>query len=122
MPAFVVTGLLAIAVPDVGWTAAAWLLPSVCMAAVTMVLASWLPVRAVAGGGGRRVVGRGGVERTGAADAVVIERFVAFRPAGQVALAVVTARAVVVLVIAANASRWDGHEEDSHDHGRAPRG
>ena len=98
LPAFAVTGLFAIAVPDLGWTAVAWLLPSVCMAAVTMALASWLPVRMVAGVVAVMWITAAVLSARGAASAVLIERFVAFRPEGQAALAVAAAAAAVVTV------------------------
>jgi hypothetical protein len=99
VPAFAVTGFMAIVVPDFGWTAAAWLLPSVCMAAVTMVLATWLPVRVVAAAVGGVWLGAAVLSARGAANAVVVESFVAFRPAGQLALAFVAIAAVVVLIM-----------------------
>lgn len=97
-PAFVVTGVFAIAVPGIGWTAMVWLLPSVCMAAVTMTAASWLPVRGVAAGVGAVWIVAAGWSALGRADAELIEGFVAFRPAGQAALAIGSAIAGVVLV------------------------
>ena len=99
VPAFALTGLLAIAMPDVGWTAMAWLLPSVCMAVVTMMLASWLPVRIVAVAVGAVWIGAASVSAHRAPPAELIERFVAFRPAGQAAFAVGAALAAVVLVL-----------------------
>ncbi|CAN5829598.1 hypothetical protein BH24ACT5_BH24ACT5_03270 [soil metagenome] len=99
VPAFAVTGLFAIAVPDIGWTVMVWLLPSVCMAAVTMTLASWLPVRGVAAAVSGVWIAAAGWSARGTAPAELIERFVAFRPAGQAALAIGAAAAGVVLVM-----------------------
>lgn len=99
VPAFAVTGLFAIAVPDIGWTAMAWLLPSVCMAAVTMTLASWLPVRGVAAAVGGVWIAAAGLNARGTAPSQLIERFVVFRPAGQVALATVAGAAASLLVM-----------------------
>ncbi|MEJ7799219.1 MAG: hypothetical protein WKF60_01790, partial [Ilumatobacter sp.] len=99
VPAFAVTGLFAIAVPGIGWTAMVWLLPSVCMAAVTMMLASWLPVRGVAAAVGGVWIAAAGLSARRAAPAQLIEGFVAFRPAGQAALAIGAAMAGVVLVM-----------------------
>lgn len=99
VPAFVVTGLFALAVPGIGWTAMAWLLPSVCLAAVTMTLASWLPVRGVAAAVGGLWIAAAGLSARRTAPAELIEGFVAFRPAGQAALAIGAAAAGVVLVM-----------------------
>lgn len=105
VPAFALTGAFAIAVPDLGWTAMAWLLPSVCMAAVTMTAASWLPVRGVAGAVGGVWIAAAAWSTRGAAPDELIGRFVAFQPAGQAALAVATAAAGVVLM--ARRERFD---------------
>lgn len=99
VPAFALTGLFAIAVPDIGWTAMAWLLPSVCMAAVTMTAASWLPVRGVAAAVGGVWIAAAAWSAHGTAPDELIEGFVAFRPAGQAALAIGGAAAGVVLVM-----------------------
>jgi hypothetical protein len=99
VPAFAAAGLFAIAVPDIGWSAVAWLLPSVCMATVTMALASWLPVRTVAAVVGAVWVAAAVLSARGAAPAALIDGFVAFRPAGQAALAVAATAAGVVLAL-----------------------
>lgn len=99
LPAFALTGVFAVAVPDIGWTAMAWLLPSACMAAVTMTAASWLPVRGVAAAvSGAWVAAAGWSARRSTPDEL-IEGFVAFQPAGQAALAIGAAAAGVVLVM-----------------------
>ena len=77
----------------------AWLLPSVCMATVTMTAASWLPVRGVAAAVGGVWITAAGWSARGTAPHELIEGFVAFRPAGQAALAIVAAAAGVVLVM-----------------------
>ncbi|MEO6572127.1 MAG: hypothetical protein ABIO83_11345 [Ilumatobacteraceae bacterium] len=99
MPAFALTGLFAIAVPHIGWTAMGWLLPSVCMAAVTMSLASWLPVRGVAAAVGGVWIAVAAWNALGAAPDELVERFVAFSPAGQAVLAIATGAAAAVLVV-----------------------
>ena len=99
VPAFALTGLFAVAVPDIGWTALVWLLPSVCMAAVTMMLASWLPVRGVAVAVGGVWIAAASWSARGTASDELIEQFAAFRPAGQIALAIVAASAGVVLAL-----------------------
>lgn len=99
VPAFALTGLFAMAVPDIGWTAMAWLLPSVCLAAVTMTAASWLPVRGVAAAVGGVWIAAASWSARGAAPDELVERFVAFRPAGQAVLAIVAAAAGVMLVM-----------------------
>lgn len=99
VPAFAVTVLFAIALPDIGWAAMAWLLPSVCMTAVTMTLASWFPVRGVAAVVSGVWIAAAGWAARGTAPAELTEQFVAFRPAGQVALAIVAAAAGVMLVM-----------------------
>jgi hypothetical protein len=98
VPAFALTVVFSIAVPDVGWAAMGWLLPSVCLGLVTMTAASWLPVRGVAAGVGGVWVAAAGWSARGSAPDDLIEAFVAFRPAGQVVLAIVAALAGVVLV------------------------
>lgn len=99
VPAFAVTGVFALSVPDIGWTAMAWLLPSVCMATVTMTAASWLPVRGVAAAVCGVWIAMAGWSARGSAPDELIERFFAFQPAGQAALAIGAAAAGAVLVI-----------------------
>jgi hypothetical protein len=98
VPAFVLTALFAIAMPGIGWAAMAWLLPSVCMAVVTMTAASWLPVRGIAAAVSGVWIAAAGWSARGAAADELVERFIAFRPAGQAALAIVAATAGAVLV------------------------
>lgn len=99
VPAFALTGAFAIAVPDIGWTAMVWLLPSVCMATVTMTAASWIPVRGVAVAVGGVWIAAAGWSARGTAPDELIERFVAFQPAGQAAMAIGAAAAGAVLVM-----------------------
>lgn len=98
-PAFAVTGAFAIAIPDIGWAAMAWLLPSVCMAAATMTAASWLPVRGVAAAVGSVWIAAAGWSARGAASGQLVDGFIAFRPAGQLTLAIGAAVAGAVLVV-----------------------
>ena len=99
VPAFALTALFAVAVPDIGWAAMAWLLPSVGLAAVTMAAASWLPVRGVAAAVAGVWIAAAGWSARGTAPDELIERFAAFGLAGQAALAIVAAAAGVVLVM-----------------------
>lgn len=99
VPTFALTAVFAAVVPDIGWAAMAWLLPSVCMAVVTMTASSWLPVRAVAAAVSAVWIAAAGRSARGTPPDELIEGFVAFRPAGQAVLAVVTGASVVVLVM-----------------------
>lgn len=99
VPAFAVTAVCAVAVPDVGWVAMAWLAPSVCMAAVTMTAATWLPVRGAAAAVCGIWIALAGWSARGSAPDELIEGFVAFRPAGQAVLAIAAAAAGAVLVV-----------------------
>ncbi len=97
VPALAVTGLVSAAIPGIGWTAASWLLPSVGMAAVAMALASWLPARAAGLTVGGLWITAAALNWRGTPDAELVERFAAFRPAGQIGLATGAAAAGAVL-------------------------
>jgi len=89
-----VAGLAALALPDVGWTAAAWLLPSLGLTALSLGLATFItPVRAF----GTVTAGWLGLVMLG--QLRPDDRLAAFGPGAQVAFAVLTAGAAVVLVV-----------------------
>jgi hypothetical protein len=89
-PATVLTVLASLAVPGQSGEGALWLMPSLGLAAATLALGSWLPVRPVSCVLGAVWVVGALVSVRGAPRSDAIERYAAFRPAGQAALAVVT--------------------------------
>ncbi|MEA3214326.1 MAG: hypothetical protein QOJ19_482 [Acidimicrobiia bacterium] len=98
-PATILTLVASLVVPGHDGDTVLWLLPSLGLAAATLALGSWLPVRAVSWVlGGAWVMGAL-VSARGAAHGEVIERYAAFRPTGQAALVVVTALAGFVVVL-----------------------
>lgn len=97
VPAVVVTVLAALVVPGHNGEAVLWLLPALGLATATLALGSWLPVGGVAWALGAAWVAAAIVSVRGAPRADLVERFIAFRPAGQaVILAIVVAAAAVV--------------------------
>jgi hypothetical protein len=88
-----IAGVAALALPDVGWTAAAWLVPSLAMTSAALAAATYMPPLAAVGG----VTGlwvAGGI----AAAASSADRLAAFHAAGQLGFAALAACAAVVVV------------------------
>jgi hypothetical protein len=96
----VVIGAVASAVlPQRGWEAVLWLVPALGLAASTLALGSWLPIHRVAWVLGGLWVGGAVLSVRGAPRAHLIERFAAFRPAGQLLLMAVAVLACAVLAL-----------------------
>lgn len=98
VPAVVLTALAALVVPGQGAEGVLWLLPALGLAAATLALASWLPVRAVAWVLGSAWVAAAMVSVRGAPRTDLVEHYIAFRPAGQVAMVAISLAAAAVVV------------------------
>ena len=98
-PTIAVAAGASVVVPRQGWGPVLWLLPSFGLMVTTLALGSWFPVRVVAWVLGGLWVAAAVVSIRGAPSAEVVERYAAFRPAGQLVLLAVTlvAGAVVLL-------------------------
>lgn len=112
-PAVVLTAFAALVVPSQGAEGVLWLLPALGLATATLALASWLPVRAVSWLLGSAWVAAAIVSVRGAPRTDLIERHIAFRPAGQVAMVAITLAAAAVVVLRRDAF-------DLIDAGRTP--
>jgi hypothetical protein len=95
-------GVAALGLPASDWRIAAWLVPALALATGTLLLATWLPVV-----GSALVLGGGWVALTVANVGIralrvdppgeLLDRAVAFRPTGQLGLALFTVAAALVL-------------------------
>lgn len=86
-------------VPGQGWEPVLWLLPSFGLMASTLALGTWFDVRSVAWVLGGAWVAAAAVSVRGAPSAELVERYAAFRPAGQLVLVAVTLVAAAVLAV-----------------------
>ena len=87
-------GLAALALPGVGWSAAAWLLPALGLTALSLGLATFIaPARAFA------CVTGVWLALVALSQVQPDDRLVAFGPAAQAAFAVLAASAVIVLAV-----------------------
>jgi hypothetical protein len=83
-----------------GWPSAAWLLPALGLTAAALAMATWVPAHSAAAALGIAWVAAAAVSwRANRLDPDVLYRFVALRPAGQLAFAAVTAAGVAVFVL-----------------------
>jgi hypothetical protein len=98
VPAAVMSLALSLASPGLAW-GVIWLLPSVGLTTATVALAGWFPVRAVASVLTAGWLAGAIASARVAADPDLVDRFAAFRPAGQVGSAVAAVVAVAVTVI-----------------------
>jgi hypothetical protein len=98
-PTIVVAFGAALLFPEHGWEAVLWLLPSFGLMATTIALGSWLPIRAVAWTLGALWVLAAAIAAQEATAADVVGSYAAFRPAGQLALLVVTLLAGAVVAV-----------------------
>lgn len=88
------------AVMPYGWASAAWLLPSLGLTALVMALATWMPVQhAGVVVGGVWTVGATISWRGNRFDHDALSYFVALRPSGQLALALLTVAAGLVCAL-----------------------
>jgi hypothetical protein len=76
----------AVLVPRFGWEPVLWLLPAFGLCATTLALGTWLPVRAVAWTLGAAWTTAAFLAARDASPADAVGSFLAFRPAGQLAL------------------------------------
>jgi hypothetical protein len=97
-PTIAVAAVASLVIPHQPWDSALWLLPSFGLAATTLALGTWFPVRPVACALGGAWIAAAAISVRGAPRAELVERFAAFRPAGQLALLVVTLAAGAVVV------------------------
>ncbi len=97
-------GLAALSLPQVGWTAAAWLVPSLALTVLSLALATYLAPLVAAGS-----VGLGWSAIVVATAWSADDRLVAFGPRAQIALLVLLAAATLVV-----ARRRDSFDLGSH--------
>lgn len=97
-------GLAALTLPQVGWTAAAWLVPSLCLTVLSLALATCVAPLVAAG-----TVAFGWTAIVLATSWAADDRLVAFGPKGQIALLILAAAAALVV-----ARRRDSFDLGSH--------
>ena len=99
----VLVGAAALTVPHADWGMAAWLLPACGLTAGSLALSTWVTPWKAAAALASVWVAAAAVGLRVAAGASpggpVVERFVAFRPSGQLCLAVFTVAAVVIVAL-----------------------
>jgi hypothetical protein len=99
----VLVGAAAMTVPHADWGMAVWLLPACGLTAGSLALSTWItPWKAAAALASVWVAAAAVGLRVAAGSSPggpVVERFVAFRPSGQLALAVFTAAAAVIVAL-----------------------
>lgn len=99
----VLVGAAALTVPNADWGMAVWLLPACGLTAGSLALSTWVTPWKAAAALASVWVAAAAVGLRVAAGASpggpVVERFVAFRPSGQLSLAVFTVAAVVIVVL-----------------------
>jgi hypothetical protein len=98
-PTIAIGALGAALVPQHEWEWVLWLVPSLGLTATTLALGSWFPVRAVAWALGGVWVAAAAVSVRGAPSTELVERYAAFRPAGQLVLCAVALVAGAVVVV-----------------------
>jgi hypothetical protein len=86
VPAVVLSAAVAVLAPGSGWEPVLWLLPALAMSATALAVGTWISIRPVAWALGGFWLAAGAVAARGAPSTEVVDRFVGFRPAGQVAL------------------------------------
>jgi hypothetical protein len=97
--AMLLIGIASIGLPDIGWKAAAWLLPALGVSLASMALATWMDPLWAAG-----IVGFGWVASTSLSPlwrrgVPTLDRIPAFDAGGQTAFLVLIGLAVVVLIV-----------------------
>ena len=99
----VMAGAAAATVPHADWQMAAWLLPAFALTAGSLALSTWVTPWKAAALLASVWVGAAAVGLRLAAGTrpggPVVERFVAFRPSGQLALAAVTVVAALIVAL-----------------------
>lgn len=99
-----VAGVASLALPGTDWRMAAWLLPALGLTAGSVALATWVtPWKASAGLAvawvGAAVASTGRLAFGAGPRGPLAERFVAFRPSGQVVLAAFSVAAAIVVAL-----------------------
>lgn len=97
-------GLAALTLPQVGWTAAAWLVPSLALTVLSLALATYLAPLVAAGS-----VALGWTTIVVLTARLADDRLLAFGPRGQIALLILLAAATLVV-----ARRRDSFDLGSH--------
>jgi anti-sigma factor RsiW len=85
-PTIVLAACAAVLVPRFGWEPVLWLLPAFGLCATTLALGTWLPVRIAACASGIGWITAAFLAGREASPADAVDSFVAFRPAGQLAM------------------------------------
>lgn len=98
-PTIVVAAAASLLVPGRGWASVLWLLPSFGLAATTLALGTWCPIRAVAWTLGATWTAAATVAVRGAPNADPVGSFVAFRPVGQLTLLALSLVAAAVATV-----------------------
>lgn len=98
-PAIVVAVGASVFVPGIGWEPALWLAPSLGLAATTLALGSWMSLRVSAWMVGASWVLVSAVSVRGAPASELVQRYAAFRPAGQLLLVAVALVAGTVVAV-----------------------
>lgn len=88
-PTITLAAVASALVPEPGWESVLWLVPSFGLAAATLALGRWFPLRWVAWTLGGVWVAAAVISVRGEPSAELIEGFAAFRPAGQLVLVAV---------------------------------
>jgi hypothetical protein len=101
----VLVGIASIGLPDIGWKAAAWLLPALAVSLATIALATWIDPLVAAGIVAFVWVASTSLSPLWHRGVPSLDRIAAFDPGGQALLAVLIGIAVIVLL--ARGRRFD---------------
>ena len=99
IPTIVVAAAASVLVPGQGWAPVLWLLPSFGLAATTLALGTWFPIRVVAWTLGAAWTAAAIIAVRGAPNADPVGSFVAFRPVGQLILLALSVAAIAVVTV-----------------------
>ena len=99
IPTIVVAAAASVLVPGQGWAPVLWLLPSFGLAATTLALGTWFPIRVVAWTLGAAWTAAAIIAVRGAPNADPVGSFVAFRPVGQLTLLALSVAAIAVVTV-----------------------
>lgn len=99
VPTIVIAAAAPVLVPGQGWVPVLWLLPSFGLAATTLALGTWFPIRAVAWTLGAAWTAAAIIAVRGAPNADPVESFAAFRPVGQLTLLALSVVAIAVVTV-----------------------
>ena len=99
IPTIVVAAAASVLVPGQGWAPVLWLLPSFGLAATTLALGKWFPIRVVAWTLGAAWTAAAIIAVRGAPNSDPVGSFVAFRPVGQLILLALSVAAIAVVTV-----------------------